>query len=153
MKSGKSSSCVKPWINMSEVWRGVQMVGNKKYKKGSKVAWSLLLFKRSDNLGIFVTQIVLLLSHYVMPHPPAVVSNWEEVVWSVISMAGNNLANYMQIISRGSTDLGHEEHLSAIPLVLSASHRESEVSLPVMDMRSVHCSLIKMQGHCTVTVL
>lgn len=80
---------------MSEVWRGVQMVGNKKYKKGSKVAWSLLLFKRSDNLGIFVTQIVLLLSHYVMPHPPAVVSNWEEVVWSVISMAGNNLANYM----------------------------------------------------------
>lgn len=51
----KSSSFEKQWINTSEVWRGAQMLGNKKYKRNSKVAWSLLLFKRPNNLGTFVT--------------------------------------------------------------------------------------------------
>lgn len=91
----KSSLCEKPWVNTNEVWREVQMVGNKKYKKESKVAWSLFLFKRPNNLGVFVTPIVLLLPHCMVPHPPAVVSKREEAVSSAISMAGNNLARYM----------------------------------------------------------
>lgn len=70
----KSLPCEKPWINTNEVWRRVQMVGNKKYKKDSKVSWSLLPFKRPNNLGVFVTPIVLLLSHCMVPHLPAVVS-------------------------------------------------------------------------------
>lgn len=91
----KTPSFEKPWANTSEVWMGVQMLGNKKYKRDSKVKLSLLLYKRPKSLGIFVTQIVLLLLHCEVPHPLAVVSNWDKVVSSVISMAGNNFTSYM----------------------------------------------------------